>query len=60
MDEMLTFEVTISFNDRVAWSTTFLAEAWADALPQAMEIIEASLSAQDDHIVDIKIDRVAG
>jgi hypothetical protein len=29
-----------------------------DALPQAMEIIEASLSAQDDHIVDIKIDRV--
>jgi len=58
MDDMITFEVTINFNNRQAHQTEFLAVDWSDAFPQAAEIVEAV--GNGDHIVDVKIDRVAG
>jgi hypothetical protein len=56
MDDMITFEVTISFNNKAVHSAQFLAEDWADAFPQAAEIVEAV--GNGDHIVDVKIDRI--
>jgi len=58
MDELLSFEVTINYSNRQAWTTQFLAEGWTDAMPQAAEIVEGN--GNDDHIVDVKINRVAG
>lgn len=58
MDEMITFELTISYNDKPVFQTEFLAESWVDAAPQAAEIIAAS-AGNNDAIVDVKIDRVS-
>lgn len=56
MNDMITFEVTVGFNNRPVHCAQFLAEDWADALPQATEIVNAV--GNSDHVVDVKIDRV--
>lgn len=57
--DVIDFEVKISFSNKPAWRTTFMAEDWADAMPQAMEIVEANLT-NDDAVTDVKINRLAG
>lgn len=53
---MFDFEVTINYNNKQAFSTTFLAEEWADAFPQAAEIVDGNGNL--DHVVDVKVNRL--
>lgn len=54
---MFEFKVTIDFSDKPEWSTTFLAEGWADAMPQAAEIVDGN-TTDDVLITDVKITRM--
>lgn len=53
---MITFEVTVHYDNKPRHTAQFLAVEWADAFPQAAEI--AAGNGNTDHIVDVKIDRV--
>lgn len=53
---MFEFEVTINYSNKAAFSTTFLAEEWADAFPQAAEIVDGNGNL--DHVVDVEVKRL--
>jgi hypothetical protein len=53
---MFEFQVIVNFNNKQAHDTTFLAEDWDDAFPQAAEIVEAV--GNSDHVVDVAIKRL--
>lgn len=56
--DMREFAVTITYDNKQTWITTFLADDWADALPQAAEIVDGN--GNTSHVVDVKIAPVAG
>jgi len=53
---MFEFEVTISYDNKAAFSTAFLAEEWADAFPQAAEIVDGNGNL--DHVVNVEVKRL--